>query len=233
VIYSVSLIPLAVNPLPPAATGFCSFDQLHTLLDALVSRYHKSRPPHSHYSLPALYSARQLARYATAHSTTRPFSRSSADSNTLDNESTCSVLLSPTVIRSNPSPPPTFSATFYPSSTPAVSPSSSLRSSFYSSKAIRMIARYSVSSSRNSPATNSGKSAQVGRSANRPWVRNRATIPILDLIALLPSPASPSPAQASSAAAMPSIAKLIIYRHVRIVERARPDLTLERVGRQP
>jgi len=39
----------------------------------------------------------------------------------------------------------------------------------------------------------------------------------LDLIALPPSPTSPSPTQASSAAPMLSIAKLIMHRHVRIV----------------
>ena len=77
------------------------------------------------------------------------------------------------MIRSSLSPPPIFSATFYPSS------ASSLRSSSYSLKTIRTIARCSVSSSRKSPATNGGKLAQVRRSANGPWVRNRATMVIL------------------------------------------------------
>jgi len=99
-------------------------------LDALVSRHHKSRPLRTHRSLPALRSARQPACYATAHSTTQQ----------------------------DHSPTQTLSATFYPSSAPAVSPSSSLRSSSYSLKTIRTIARCSVSNSRNPPATNGGKS---------------------------------------------------------------------------
>jgi len=106
------------------------------------------------------------------------------------------------MIWSNLSPPPTFSATFYPSSAPADSPSSSLRSPSYSSKTIRTIARCSVSSSRNSPATNGGKSAWVRRSANGPCVRNRASMDILlsrgtPRVPQLRSPVLPSPVTTS------------------------------------
>jgi len=56
-----------------------------------------------HSSLVA--STRQPVRYATVHSTMRPFSHSSADRNILDNGPTRSLLLSSTMISSNLSPP--------------------------------------------------------------------------------------------------------------------------------
>jgi hypothetical protein len=51
--------------------------------------------------------------HATAHSTMRPFSHSSADRNLRDNSPTRSLLLSPTMVRLNLSPPQTFPATFW------------------------------------------------------------------------------------------------------------------------
>jgi len=87
--------------------------------DALIFRHHLSRLLRTHRSLSALRSARQPAHYATAHSTTRPIYHSSADRNLRDNGPTCSLLLSPTMIRSNLSALPTFqqlSGTSYPPS---------------------------------------------------------------------------------------------------------------------
>jgi len=93
------------SSLPVVSTNYILY------LDALVSRHHKSPPLRTHCSLPALNSARQPARYSTAHSTTRPFPHSSPDSKPLDNGPTCSLYLSPTMIRSTLSSPPTLSAT--------------------------------------------------------------------------------------------------------------------------
>jgi hypothetical protein len=62
--------------------------------------------------VPALHSAGQPARYSSAPSTTRPFSHSPSHRNPLNDDLTHSLLLLPTVIRSNFSPLPTFPATF-------------------------------------------------------------------------------------------------------------------------
>ena len=97
-------------------------------LGALVSRHHNSRP---HRSLP---SARQPARYSTTHSTTRPFSYSSPDRNTLENGPTCSLLLSSTMISTN-------LGGLLPFLRAGGLALTSLRASSYSSKTIRTIAR--------------------------------------------------------------------------------------------
>ena len=110
-------------------------EQINSLdcLGALVSRHHNSRPLRTHRSLPTLHSARQPARYPTAHSITRPFSHSSPDGNILDNGPTCSLLLSPTMIWSNLGDVLPFLRCGLALT--------SLRASSYSSKTIRTIAR--------------------------------------------------------------------------------------------
>ena len=105
---------------------------------SIVSKYMSS--PYAYYSLcshSAGYCCLSKNKYVPRPAFDPIMSTaSSPDGNSLDSGATFSLLLSSTMIRSNLSPPTTFSATFYPSSTQAVSPSSSLHPTTYSSKTI-------------------------------------------------------------------------------------------------